>query len=109
MGRTAEFVFGLIGGIFGFFGAGFALFFGTLGEAFEAEGASTISTLGLWAVVFSIVAIVGAALVFKYPKIAGALMLIAAVGGLISISFAYLLSFVLLVIAGLMALIKKSE
>jgi hypothetical protein len=42
-------------------------------------------------------------------KLGGGFMIISAVGGLISISFAYALSFVLLIIAGLMAVIKKGN
>lgn len=107
MGRTAEFVLGLIGGIIGFFAAGFAIAFGGLGKALQAEGASTVSTLGWVAVLFSAIGIVGAVLVYKHPRIAGTIMLVAGVGGLICIGAFYILPFVLFVIGGLMALIKK--
>ncbi len=107
--RTTEFVLGLLGGIFGFFGAIFALFIGYVGTAFEASGASTLVSLGWGAILFSILGIVGAAFVKNKTKLSGWLMLISAIGGIISISFYYLLSFVLLLIAGLMALLKKSD
>lgn len=107
--RTTEFVLGLLGGIFGFFGAIFALFIGGIGGAFGASGASTIVGLGWAAILFSIFGIVGAVFVKSKTKLGGWLMLISAIGGVISISFAYLLSFILLLIAGLMALLKKDD
>lgn len=107
--RTVEFVLGLIGGILGFFGAIFALAVGGIVGVFGAEGASTVSNLGWAGIFFSILGIVGAALVKSKTKLAGWLMIVSAVGGVISISFAYALSFILLIIAGLMAVIKKSD
>lgn len=107
--RTVEFVLGLIGGIFGFFGALIALMFGGIGSALGGEGASTIIGLGWLAILFSIIGIVGAALVKSKTKVGGWMMIISAVGGVISVSFAYALSFVLLIIAGLMAIIKKGD
>ena len=105
--RSVEFVLGLIGGIFGFLGSTFALAIGGIGSAFGAKGASTISSLGWLAIVFSILGIVGASMVNGKPKLGGLFMLVSAIGGVISISFYYLLSFVLLLIAGLMGLIRK--
>jgi len=107
MARTVEFVLGLIGGIIGFFGAVIALLFGGLGGALGAEGASQIVGLGWLAILFSIAGIVGAALVKGKRRTGGWLMVISAVGGVISVSFAYALAFILLIIAGLMALIRK--
>lgn len=109
MKRTAEFVLGLIGGIFGFIGAIIALTVGGLGGAFGAEGALTITTLGWFAMLFSVIGIVGASLVNSWTIGAGIFMLVSAVGGLICISFFYILPFILLVIAGLMALLRKEK
>ena len=107
--RTTEFVLGLIGGIFGFFGAIFALFFGAAGAALGGEGAEGIMGLGLVALLFAILGIVGAAFVKSKTKLGGWFMIISAIGGVICVSFAYALSFVLLIIAGLMAVIKKGD
>lgn len=107
--RTAEFVLGLIGGIFGILGALFVLGLGGLVAAFGAERGSTVFLMFFFASIFSVLGIVGAALVKTKTKLGGWLMIISAIGGLISISFAYTLSFVLLIIAGLMALIKKEK
>jgi hypothetical protein len=107
--RTTEFVLGLIGGIVGFFGALIALAVGGIGQALGGSGASTITGLGWGAILFSILGIVGSAVVRNKAKLGGWFMIISAVGGLICISFFYSLSFVLLLIAGLMGVIKKDE
>ncbi|HEY3439702.1 MAG TPA: DUF4064 domain-containing protein [Paludibaculum sp.] len=107
MGRTTEFVLGLIGGIIGFFAAIIALIFGGIGGSLGADGASTIVGLAWAAMGFSILGIVGSALVKSKAKMSGWFMTISAVGGVVCISFFYGLSFVLLLIAGLMALLKK--
>ena len=107
MTRTAEFVLGLLGGIFGFFASIFALAVGGVGSAFNASGASTIVGLGWSAMLFSIVGIVGAALVKNKTKLGSWLMIVSAVAGLILISFFYILPFVLLLTGGLIGLLKK--
>lgn len=109
MKRTVEFIFGLIGGIIGFICALAALFIGGIGEAFNAEGAETVGNLGVAAIVFSIIAIIGAALVKSKPKFAGVLFVISAIGGFISISMFYILPGILILIAGIMALFKKEQ
>jgi len=109
MSRTTEFVLGLLGGIFGFIAAIIALAVGGIGKALGASGASTISGLGAGAILFAILGIVGAAMVKSKARLGGIFMLVSAIGGLICISFFYSLSFVLLLIAGLMGLIKKDR
>ncbi len=107
--RTTEFVLGLLGGIFGFIGSFIALAVGGLGGAFGADGASTITSLGWVAILFSILAIIGSVVVKHKSKLGGAFMLIAGIGGLICISAFYILPFILLLIAGLRGLIKKDK
>jgi hypothetical protein len=115
--RTVEFVLGLIGGILGFLAAILAILIGGLaasfGESFNSEEAASsgasIILLGFSAIIFSIIGIAGAALVKGKPKLGGALMIVSAIGGLISISLFYSLSFILLIIAGLMGVFKKDK
>jgi hypothetical protein len=107
--RTTEFVLGLLGGIFGFIGALIALAVGGIGGALGATGASTISTLGWLAILFSVLGIVGCVVVRNKPRLGGVFMLVSAIGGVISISFFYALSFILLLIAGLMGIFKKKD
>ncbi|MGG0721896.1 DUF4064 domain-containing protein [Bacillus mycoides] len=109
MKRTAEFVLGLIGGIFGVICAFIALMIGGMGAAFEAEGANTIIGLGWSAVGLSILGIVGSVMVRSKAKVGGIMMTIAAIGGFICISIFYLLPGVLLLIGGLMGIFRKNK
>nr|NNM89853.1 DUF4064 domain-containing protein [Bacilli bacterium] len=108
MNRTTEFVLGLIGGIFSFGGAFFAMFFGAFDKAATGTGGS-ISSLGIAAFVFAILAILGSILVKFKAKIGGVLMLISGVGILISISLFGVLPALLLIPAGLMGLLRKES
>jgi hypothetical protein len=110
MGKhTTEFVLGLIGGILGIFGSLIALAVGGFGGAVGAEGATTVIGLGWLGILFSVIGIVGSALVKSKLRLGGALMTVSAIGGVVSISFAYIPSFILLIIAGLMGLFKKKR
>ena len=109
MSRTTEFVLGLLGGIFGIFAAGIALFVGGLDSVLNETGESAIINLGWFAVLFSILAIIGSVVVKSKPKLGGSFMLIAAIGGFICTSAFYILPGILLLIAGLMGLLKKNK
>ncbi|EOO23936.1 hypothetical protein ICM_05425 [Bacillus cereus BAG1X2-3] len=109
MKRTAEFVLGLIGGIFGIICAFVALLIGGMGAAFEADGANTVIGLGWGAVALSILGIVGSVMVRSKEKVGGIMMTVAAIGGFICISIIYLLPGVLLLIGGLMGIFRKDK
>ncbi|HLS09872.1 DUF4064 domain-containing protein [Lentibacillus sp.] len=109
MNRTTEFVLGLIGGIIGFFAAILALFVGGVDAAFSESGSSSITGLGWSAFVFSALAIVGAVVVKSKANLGGILLIVSAIGGLISISMFYLISFILIGIAGLMGVFRKDK
>ncbi|WP_422149049.1 double zinc ribbon domain-containing protein [Methanoregula sp.] len=100
---TTEFVLGLLGGIIGFFAGFAAIGIGGIGSVFGAANAGTVIVGGAGAIVFSILGIIGAAIVNRHTKAAGYLMIISAICGLICISLFYVLSFILLIIAGIMA------
>ena len=104
---TVEFILGLIGGIIGFFAGFAAIAIGGLASAFSVNGGSDIIGLGFGAIIFSIIGIVGAAIVKSKTKIAGYLMIISAIGGILCISAFYTLSFILLIIGGIMAVRYK--
>ena len=109
MKRTAEFVLGLIGGIFGIICPFVALLIGGMGAAFEADGANTVIGLGWGAVALSILGIVGSVMVRSKEKVGGIMMTVAAIGGFICISIIYLLPGVLLLIGGLMGIFRKDK
>jgi len=100
---TTEFILGLLGGIIGFFAGFAAIAIGGIGGAFGIASAGTVIAGGAGAIVFSILGIIGAAIVNRHTKTAGYLMIISAICGLICISLFYVLSFILLIIAGILA------
>ena len=95
-------IIGIIGSIFGIIGGVFAMMFGT----FTKDG---IVMMGFSAIVASVCGIIGALLALKKDRAGGWLMIIASVWGLISISMFYILSFILLLISGLVVLFSKTE
>ncbi|MFD2371505.1 DUF4064 domain-containing protein [Brevibacillus sp. GCM10020057] len=103
------FALGLIAGIFGVISAVLAMFIGGVGEALNANGASTVSGLGMAALLFSILGIIAAAISKSKTKLAGWLMLVAGVGGFISVSLFYILSGILFVVGGLMGIFSKKK
>lgn len=107
--RVASMIIGIIGAIAGFGGALFALFVGGADAAFSASGTSSVVGLGIAAVLFSTLGLVGSILALKKPKTAGILMLIAAVGGVISVSWGYVIAFPLLLLAGILALVSQKK
>lgn len=106
--RVAALVLGLVGGILGLFGAGCALAIGGVGAALAVEKASTVIGGGWAAVGFSALGIVGGGLAMTKPRAAAALMLIAGIGGFISIFMAYLISAVLLLLGALFAFLGRA-
>ena len=107
--KIAAMVLGIIGGLAGLGGAVMALFFGGLGSAFGAHDAGLISSLGLLALPFSILGVVGGAMASAKPALAGKLMIASAIGGFISISFGYIIAAILLIIAGILAIIEGKK
>jgi len=100
MGRTAEMILGVLGGIFGILGGLFAIFIGGLGAVFETTGASEIIGLGTAAVMLGIMGIIGGAIVNRNTKLAGSLMLFSGVVGFIAISAAWIIGGILLIVGG---------
>lgn len=109
MKRTTEFVVGLIGSILGIINGIFVLSLGALGTVLKTNVIKGSIILGLCAILFSILGIIGVYKVKNEVKFGGWLMTIAAVGGMISISIFYILPGILLIVAGLIALIKKNQ
>ena len=82
--KKAGGIVALIAGIFGVFAAGFTLFAGGLGAAFEADGADTVIGLGWGGVAFSFLTIVfGAIAMGAQGRTPGVLLILCAIGGAI--------------------------
>ena len=107
MGRTAELVLGIIGGIFGFLGSIFSMSVGGIVSAFD--GGNLIFVLGISAMLFSILGLVGGLITEKKRKLGGTFMVIAAIAGIVSISFFFVLPGILFLIGGVMALFRKED
>lgn len=105
--QKAALIIGVLGGIFGIIAAIFALFFGGLIGISVAEEGSLVTGLGIGALVSSIVGIVGAVLTNISSRWAGSLMLIAGIGGFISISTFYVIAGPLLIIGGILTLVSN--
>lgn len=81
---------------------------GGVGQAFNATGASSLYTNAAGAFIFSIVGIAGG--VLEKRKILGAaLMIIGALGVVISISLFGVLTFILFLVGGIIILMQKKE
>lgn len=107
--KIAAMVLGILGGLAGLGGAVFALFIGGLGSAFGAQGAGLVSNLGFFAIPLSILGVVGGAMASAKPALAGKLMIASAVGGFIAIFFAYMIAAILLIIAGILAIMEGKK
>ncbi len=102
--KIAAVILGVIGGIAGLLGALFALFVGGIGATFGAKDGGEIMWLGLSSLLLSLIGITGGALGIAKPKAAGYMMLLAGIGGLITVSAAYVIGGPLLIVGGILAL-----
>lgn len=108
--RKAGGIIALIAGIFAVFAAGFTLFTGGLGAAFEAEGADTIVLLGWGGVLFSFLTIVlGAVAIGAKGRIPGVLIVVCAIAGAILGGTFVAIFMALAGIGGLLAAIAAPE
>lgn len=123
MSETSKtpFILGLIGGIIGFLisialvglGATFQGIGSGLGSASVTKDANSITFLAGMGVLWSIIGVIGASISLSAKRsvsvVAGVIMLVSAFGGLLgdSIGVFYGLSFILLLIAAILAFIKK--
>jgi len=98
-GIGASFWLGFVGGVFGILGGVFAFAAGSFSP--YVGGDPELYWQGAAAILFSILGIVGG--VFdKKPKVGGTLMIVAAIGILISISFFGVLSCILFFVGGIL-------
>ena len=107
MGRTAELVLGIIGGIFGILAAMFIIGFGGFSEVIGYEEYEFFYGRGGIGLLLGCIGIIGAAIVNRNNKIAGGLMLLSAVGGLLALGLFWSISFILLLVGGLLAFRSK--
>ncbi|WP_048000766.1 DUF4064 domain-containing protein [Lactiplantibacillus herbarum] len=104
--RTAELVLGIIGGIFGMIAGIIAITIGGIGSALEASGSAGIGNLGIACIAVSALAIVLSALINRNHVLMGWLIILCGVLNVVFVSFFGILSGLLIVIAGGLALRK---
>lgn len=108
--KLASLILGLLGGLFGIVAAFLSLFAGGVTGAENSAIAMAYLSIPI-----SLVGLIGGAMAFAKPKAAGIMMLIAGVGGFVTITVAYLLAGPLLIVGAIMALVvgktlgKKTE
>jgi MFS family permease len=107
MGKA--FWIGLIGGFLGFLGGIVAILVGGISASYEVSSqAGTLYGLGFAAFVFSIIGVIGG--IFERKRLlGGVLMLVAAVGVLISISLFGVLPFLFFLVGAILIFARKSE
>lgn len=101
--RVAALVLGLIASVLGIVAALLALSIGGIGKATGAEGGQLVATLGWWSLLFVFVGFIGSGLALTKPKVAGAILLVAGLGFIISISFFAIISGPLFLMASVFA------
>ena len=99
---------GIIGGIFGILGALVAIMLQGIGEALNATSGTSLYYNAAGAIIFSVVGMAGGALEQR-RILGGLLMIIGAIGVLISISLFGVLTLILFVIGGILILARKKE
>jgi hypothetical protein len=107
MKRTTEFVLGLIGGILGVFASFMGMFVGTIDASIH--GQSGMMGLGDWALILSLIGIVGSVTVKFKPVTGGVFMVVAAIGGFICVYMAYTLPGILLLLGGILGIFKREK
>jgi hypothetical protein len=105
--RVAALVLGVIGGVFGIFASIFALGVGGLGSAVGSQGASTVIGLGWSAMFFCLLGFLGSGLAMAKPKAAALLLLISALGFIVSVSAFAVVTGPLFLIASLLAFLGR--
>lgn len=105
--RVAEMVLGIIGGVFGIIGGILAMTIGAVAGAFNANGSSEVSGLGISCIIVSILAIIFSCIINKKRVLFGILIIVCGILNIVFISYFGILSGILIAISGILALIRK--
>ena len=108
--KKAGGIIALVAGIFGVLAAGFTLFTGGLGAAFEAEGADTVIGLGWGGVLFSFLTIIlGAVAMGAKGRVPGVLLIVCAIAGAILGGTFVAVFMALAAVGGILAVVGRRE
>ena len=107
--RIAALIIGVIGGIFGLISVIFGFTVAGLGSATEAEGAGTMMNLVFAGLVFCLLGFLGSGLVMAKPLAGAIILLVSALGALISMSFFAIIVSPLFLIAAILAFFGRNS
>ncbi|WP_424349629.1 DUF4064 domain-containing protein [Latilactobacillus sp. 5-91] len=105
--RTAEMVLGIMGGIFGIIAGVFSFFMGGIDSAMNSTSSSSLFGLGIGCIIASIVAIILVCMINKNRVVMGWIIIACGVLNIIFVSAFGILSGALIIIAGILALVRK--
>ena len=99
-GRVAETTLGIIGSIFG-------MLLSSIGTAFEAEDSGSIMGLGVAVIITCFITLILSCIINKNRVVMGVLLVIGGILNFVFISMFGILSGILILVAGILALIRK--
>ncbi|WIE01497.1 DUF4064 domain-containing protein [Latilactobacillus curvatus] len=105
--RTAEMVLGIVGGVFGIIAGVFSFFMGGIDSAMNSTSSSSLFGLGIGCIIASIVAIILVCMINKNRVVMGWIIIVCGVLNIIFVSAFGILSGALIIIAGILALVRK--
>ncbi|MEJ1320147.1 DUF4064 domain-containing protein [Latilactobacillus sakei] len=105
--RTAEMVLGILGGVFGIIAGVFSFFMGGIDSAMNSTSSSSLFGLGIGRIIASIVAIILVCMINKNRVVMGWIIIVCGVLNIIFVSAFGILSGVLIIIVGILALVRK--
>lgn len=104
--RVAEMILGILGSIFGILGGLFALFIGGIGAELDA-GTGGVGGLGAAVIITCIITLILSCIINKKRVLVGTLLVIGGILNFVFISFFGILSGILILVAGILALVRK--
>ena len=115
--RIAALIIGILGALAGAIGAVIAITVGGIGvglgdvtnDVTTSEEGKEIIWLGVSALIASFVGLVAAALAIGKPKFSALFMLLAAIAGMICVSWAYVIGGPMLLVASILAFLGRNE
>jgi hypothetical protein len=107
--RIAALIVGIVGGVFGLLSVILGLTLGGIGSATEAEGASTIVGLSFAGLFFCLLGFLGAGLIMAKPLAGSIILLISALGALVSMSFFAIIVSPLFLIAAILGFLGRNS
>lgn len=105
--RVAEMILGIMGSIFGMLGGLFAIMVGSIGNEFEASDSGQVFGLGIAVILTCIITLILSCIINKKRVLMGVLLVIGGLLNFIFIGFFGILSGILILVAGILALIRK--